>query len=94
MQTTEKNLKEKNQLSEKSLDAKTPALASEKKLLSLEKPSTSENLSKDLAIELMTLIKKVNQDGVSPETVNASCNAAAQIHKILRLNYEMKREGY
>jgi hypothetical protein len=41
----------------------------------------------------MTLIEKVNERGVTPETVNASCNASAQIYKILRLNYEMQKEG-
>jgi len=41
----------------------------------------------------MTLIEKVNETAVTPETVNASCNAAAQIYKILRLNYEMQKEG-
>lgn len=56
-------------------------------------PSESRSLSKDLAGSLMGLIKDVNKDGVTPETVNASCNCAAQIYKILRLNFEMKKEG-
>lgn len=55
---------------------------------------TSEQLSKNLAISLMDLIDKVNRDGVTPESVNASCNAAAQIYKILHLNYQMKKEGF
>jgi hypothetical protein len=42
----------------------------------------------------MNLIDKVNKDGVSPETVNASCNAAAQIYKILHLNYQIKKDGF
>jgi hypothetical protein len=42
----------------------------------------------------MGLIVKVNETGVTPETVNASCNAAAQIHKILRLNFDMKKDGF
>lgn len=54
----------------------------------------SEQLSKNLAISLMDLIDKVNKDGVTPESVNASCNAAAQIYKILHLNYQMKKEGF
>lgn len=56
--------------------------------------SPSIQLSKDLAGLLMGLIKDVNKEGVTPETVNASCNAAAQIYKILRLNFEMKKEGF
>lgn len=54
----------------------------------------SSQLSKNLAVKLMSLIEDVNKDGVSAETVNASCNAAAQIYKILRLNFEMKKEGF
>lgn len=54
----------------------------------------SETLSKDLAISLMKLIDKVNEGGVTPETVNASCNAASQIYKILRLNFDIKRAGF
>lgn len=59
-----------------------------------ETSTRSESLSKDLATSLMGLIRDVNKDGVTPDTVNASCNAAAQIHKILRLNFEMKKEGF
>lgn len=55
---------------------------------------TSDQLSKNLALSLMNLIEKVNQDAVTPESVNASCNAAAQIYKILYLNYQMKKEGF
>lgn len=93
-QTTEKNLNGKNQPSEPKPVAKTHALVSGEKSLSSEKPSTSESLSKNLATELMGLIRKVNEHGVTAETVNASCNAAAQIHKILRLNFDMKKDGF
>lgn len=54
----------------------------------------SSGLSKSLAMQLMGLITDVNKDGVTPETVNASCNAASQIYKLLRLNYEMKKDGF
>ena len=56
--------------------------------------SGSNTLSKDLSLSLMGLISEVNRDGVTPETVNASCNAANAIYKILRLNFEMKKEGF
>ena len=59
-----------------------------------ETPSESQSLSKNLATSLMGLIDKVNAEGVTPESVNASCNAASQIYKILRLNFEMKKEGF
>jgi len=65
-----------------------------KKLQTRENQETSENLSKNLSLKLISLIEEVNKEGVTPETVNASCNAAAQIHKILKLNLEMKKEGF
>lgn len=73
---------------------KNQHLDSGKKLQTQESHETSENLSKDLALELMSLIKKVNAKEVTPGTVNAACNCASQIHKILKLNLEMKKEGY
>lgn len=94
MQTTEKNLKEKNQPSARLPEEKIRALGSEKKSVALQEQETSPSLSKNLATELMGLIVKVNEAGVTPETVNASCNAAAQIHKILRLNFDMKKDGF
>ena len=54
----------------------------------------SAQLSKNLAVKLISLIDKVNEGGVTPETVNASCNAAAQVYKILRLNFDMKKSGF
>lgn len=74
----------------------------EEKTLFLESTTTCEaqtqkqstSLSRDLAFYLMNLIKQVNENGVTPDTVNASSNAAAQIYKILKLNLEMKRDGY
>jgi hypothetical protein len=93
MQTTEKKLKEKNEMLAQSEDGQ---------IRSLESGSTSEaetqrestQLSRNLAKSLMKLIDDVNKSEVTPESVNASCNAAAQIYKILRLNFEMKKEGF
>lgn len=93
MQNTEKKSKEKNEKLVAKHDEKI--LSSEYgKTSSVAMPSESNQLSKNLAVSLMGLIKEVNAAGVTPETVNASCNVAAQIYKILRLNYEMKKEGF
>ncbi len=59
-----------------------------------ENQAASQSLSRNLCLQLMGLIDKVNEDGVTPSTVNASCNAAEQIHKILKLNFEMKKSGF
>lgn len=79
---------------QKSLEGKsTQALSSKTQSLSQEKAETSENLSKVVALQLMSLMEKVVKDNVSPPTVNAACNCAEQINKILKLNVEMKRLG-
>ena len=94
MQTTEKKLEPKSvSLAEK----KGGVIRSSASIVGSEEAkiqSPSVQLSKDLAGSLMTLIKDVNKEGVTPETVHASCNAASQIYKILRLNFEMKKEGF
>lgn len=78
---------------EKEKEEKIHSLESKNSLIQ-DHTKTSEQLSKNLALSLMDLIDKVNLDGVTPESVNASCNAAAQIYKILHLNYQMKKEGF
>jgi hypothetical protein len=60
----------------------------------LEAGKDSMNLSKKLCLSLMSLIDEVNKPGVTPDSVNATCNIASQIHKILRLNFEMKKDGF
>lgn len=94
MQTTERESKSKKEITVvkraeliRSLDSGTNSEAQETQ-------SKSVQLSKDLAMQLMNLIDGVNKEGITPETVNASCNAASQIYKILRLNFDMKREGF
>ena len=94
MQIIEKNLKEKNQTVENGHGVNRHVSVLEKKSANLQQPEMQTSLSKNLAKELMGLIIKVNEGGVTPDTVNASCNAASQIHKILRLNYDMKKEGF
>jgi hypothetical protein len=93
MQTTKKELKSQSANYKDEQDAQIHSLDSGKKSGQAIQ-SESTQLSKNLAISLMGLIKDVNASGVTPETVNASCNAAAQIYKILRLNFEMKKEGF
>ena len=93
MQTTGKNLKEKKPDLAQKPEGQIRSLASTG-TLEVATQKESAGLSKNLAISLMSLIDKVNADGVTPETVNASCNAAAQIYKILRLNYDMKKDGF
>lgn len=75
-------------------ERKTQASASEKQLTKPGSQETSISLSKDLATQLLSLMTKVTKDEVTPDTVNAACNCASEIHKILRLNFAMKKEGF
>lgn len=94
MQDTKSVLNLKNQDLVKSSEEKKSHSASGAQSQNLEKPEISTNLSKTLAEELLHLIIKVNEDGVTPESVNASCNAAKQINNILRLNFDMMKDGF
>lgn len=55
------------------------------------KQEISASFSKDLATQLLDLMKKVTKDEVNPQTVHAACSCASEIHKILALNYRIKR---
>lgn len=72
---------------------KTQASESAKQLAKQGSQETSISFSKDLATQLLNLMTKVTKDEVTPDTVNAACNCASEIHKILRLNFAMKKEG-
>lgn len=50
-----------------------------------------QNLSSTVAGRLLDLMNNVTKDDVNPETVNAACNCAKEIHKIIRLNLELER---
>jgi hypothetical protein len=73
---------------------KTQVSASAKQLAKPGSQETSATFSKDLATQLLDLMKRVTKDAVTPDTVNAACNCASEIHKILRLNFAMKKEGF
>lgn len=93
MQNTEKSLEQKNEIMPQRKDAKTHSLVSSEKSQAVIQEESSQ-LSKNLSLFLMDLIKDVNEDGVTPMTVDASCSAANAIYKILRLNFEMKLKGF
>lgn len=79
---------------EKESDKKTLASDLGNQLQRQKDPATSQNLGKHLCLQLISLIDDVNRTDVTPESVNAACNAAAQVHKILRLNFDMRKEGF
>ena len=75
----------------KNTDAGVPALASETSLQKLDAPVTSENLPKNVSLQLFDLMKQVVADDVNPKTVLAACKCATEIHRMLKLNQEIRR---
>ncbi len=63
----------------------------EQKLSKQEPAETSENLLKNVSMQLYELMKKVVKDDVNPKTVSAACNCASEIHKMLKLNRDILR---
>lgn len=69
----------------------TRPLDSDKKLPQPSAQATSENLPKNVSMQLYSLMQKVVENDVNPKTVGAACACASEIHKILKLNLEMKK---
>lgn len=65
-------------------------LDSEKQLAMQENQATFENLPTSVSLQLLELMKKVVAKEVTPQTVNAACNCASEIHKILKLSTSIK----
>lgn len=68
--------------------------ASEKKLQKQDAVGTSDSLPKSVSEQLLGLMQKVVEEDVNPQTVSAACKCASEIHKMLKLNLEMKKEGF
>jgi hypothetical protein len=45
-------------------------------------------------IQLLNLMKNVVKDEITPSSVSSACKCATEIHKILRLNLDIKKSGY
>lgn len=54
---------------------------------------TSENLLKNVSLQLFSMMQSVTKTEINPNTVNAACNCASEIHKLLKFNLEMKRSS-
>lgn len=68
-------------------------LASETKLQKREDQETSESLPKSVSLHLLDLMKKVVEENVNPSTVSAACKCASEIHKMIKINLDLKRSG-
>lgn len=65
----------------------------EKQSLTQSQVVTSENLPKNVSMQLFNLMNKIVQDEVSPQTVKAACQCATEIHRMLKFNLELKKNG-
>lgn len=74
-------------------DEKTLPSVSDQKSLTPVEPVTSENLPKNVSMQLFGLMKQVVAKEVTPATVNAACSCATEIHRMLKLNLELKKQG-
>lgn len=54
---------------------------------------TSESLPKSVSMRLFELMAKITEKEITPASVNAACSCASEIHKILKLNLEIKKSG-
>jgi hypothetical protein len=50
-------------------------------------------LPQSVSMQLLNLMKTVVKEEVNPSTVKAACQCASEIHKMLKLNLELKRSG-
>jgi len=60
---------------------------------STEARSQSPRLSRDIAMQLFSLMTKVSEKEITPATVRASCECAKELHKLLKLNFDMRKAG-
>lgn len=76
-----------------SIVEKIPPLASDQKSLTPAAQETSESLPKSVSLQLYKLMGEVVKKEINPQTVQAACACATEIHRMLKLNMEMKRLG-
>lgn len=66
-------------------------LASSQQFLKQKEGETFANLPVSVSLQLLELMKKVVAKEINPQTVNAACNCASEIHKILKLSNEVNK---
>jgi hemerythrin-like domain-containing protein len=58
----------------------------------VQKSGMEENYNtKKVVMTLQSLMERVTEDKVTPETVNAACNCASRIVDVLRVHIEAER---
>ena len=67
------------------------SVVSDKQSPKLQVQETSESLPKDVSLHLLSLMKSVVAEQINPDTVRAACMCAGEIHKMIKLNLEIKK---
>lgn len=63
----------------------------ETQLTKQEELEISENLPMHVSMQLYKLMNKIVKDEVNPDNVNAACNCAAQICKMLDITFKAEK---
>jgi hypothetical protein len=66
---------------------------SENTLTKQEEQEISENLPMHVSMQLYKLMNRVVKDDVNADNVNAACNCAAQICKMLDITFKAEKMG-
>lgn len=70
-----------------------PSTDSQESLPTQETPMTLSPLSKNIAELLLESMKEMHNRPTTPQTVSSICECASELHKLMRLNWEMRSKG-
>jgi len=89
--TKKESVKKKPKLAGKKDETSQALVSVQPSQNAVEVKSAQTNLSVSVATQLLKLMSQVTEGEVTPATVNAACNCAKELHKIIRTNIEMNR---
>lgn len=56
-----------------------------------DEKSLSASLSKDMATQLVKMMKQATENDSSANAINAACNCAKQLRELMKLQFEIKK---
>jgi len=89
MSVTKKKSEKKRPSAAEKRDGKTPSLALTKLCESSESQVKPMNLSSSVGKHLLSMMQKVTETDVTPQTVLAACQCAKEIRELIRLNHSI-----
>jgi hypothetical protein len=94
MKSTEKKNSEKALITKGENEEKAHCSVSKDLSIRQENQALSKNLSMNVAEHLLHLMRTVTKDEVSPSTVQSACHCAQQMYNLMKLNLEVKKQGF